>query len=183
MTSEETATLRKGLPAYTVEENGYIHGTWFCGRPTAPYYGAFPRSFWPRAQQALKPWGALLHWFSGTVPADPGVVTVDGNLGVKPMVCALGTSLPFLDCTFDASFADPPYSPTDSKRYGLPYVSARKVLAELARVTKPGGKIGLLHKFIPPTKQMPVKLRGVVGVMNGPQKHIRAFAIYERILA
>jgi hypothetical protein len=169
------------LPAYTVLENGYIHGTWFCGRPIAKYYGAFPQSFWPRAKQVLQPWGSMLHWFSGTVQAEPGITTVDGNPEVTPTVCHIGEALPFDDGHFDASFADPPYSPTDAERYGLPYISATKILGELARVTKPGGKIGLLHEFIPPTKRLPVKLAGIIGIMNGPQKRIRLFAIYRKL--
>lgn len=168
------------LPPYTVLENGYIHGTWFCGRPTQKYYGSFPKSFWPRAKQVLQPWGSMVHWFSGMMPPEPGIITVDGNAETNPSVVNLGAVLPFEDGTFDASFADPPYSPTDSKRYGLPYISAPKILGELARVTKVGGKIGLLHEFIPPTKRLPVKLLGIVGVMNGPQKRIRLFAIYRK---
>lgn len=168
------------LPPYTVLENGWIHGTWFCGRPTKAYYGAFPRSFWPRAKQVLRPWSSMLHWFSGTMPPEDGIVTVDGNAATQPSVCARGSSLPFRPETFCASFADPPYSPDDSKRYGLPYVSAPKILGELARVTMVGGKIGLLHEFIPPTKRLPVKLLGVIGIMNGPQKRIRLFAVYRR---
>lgn len=172
--------MSSGLPPYTVLENGWIHGTWFCGRPIAKYYGAFPQSFWPRAQQVLRPWSSLLHWFSGTVPASDGVTTVDGNASVDPIVCVEGGSLPFSDEHFDASFADPSYSPEDAKRYHFPYISATKVLEEMARVTKSGGRIGLLHKFIPPTKHLPVKLLGVIGVMNGPQKHIRAFSVYTK---
>jgi hypothetical protein len=173
--------LKFELPAYTILENGYLHGTWFCGRPMAKYYGAFPQSFWPRAKQVLRPWGCMAHWFSGTMPPEPGIITIDGNPTTKPSVVSLGTVLPFADCTFDASFADPPYSPEDSKRYNLPYVTASKVVAELSRVTKIGGKIGLLHEFIPPTKKLPVKLLGVIGIMNGPQKRIRLLAIYRKI--
>lgn len=168
------------LPPYTVEENGYIHGTWFCGRPMAKYYGAFPQSFWPRAKRVLAPWDNMLHWFSGTVPPEAGITTVDGNAETCPAVHCLGAALPFRACHFDAAFADPPYSPKDSERYGLPYISATKILAEMARVTKVGGRIGLLHEFIPPTKRLPVKLKGVIGIMNGPQKRIRLFAIYTR---
>lgn len=169
------------LPPYTVLENGWIHGTWFCGRPTAKYYGAFPQSFWPRAKKVLQPWGSMLHWFSGTMPPEPGIITVDGNAETRPSVVAMAhKALPFADGTFCAAFADPPYSPKDSERYGLPYVSATRILAEMARVTKVGGKLGLLHEFIPPTKRLPVKLRGIVGVMNGPQKRIRLFAIYRK---
>ena len=65
----------------------------------------------------------------------------------------------------------------------MPYPSATKVMAELARVTKTGGKIGLLHEFIPPTggkMYLPVKLLGIIGIMNGPQKRIRLFAIYRK---
>lgn len=168
------------LPPYTVLENGYIHGTWFCGRPTTKYYGSFPKSFWPRAKHVLRPWGSMVHWFSGLIPPEAGIITVDGNRETNPSVVSIGPVLPFDDCTFDASFADPPYSPADSKRYRLPYISAPKILGELARVTKIGGKIGLLHEFIPPSKRLPVKLLGVVGVMNGPQKRIRLFAIYRK---
>lgn len=174
------------LPPYTVLENGYIHGTWFCGRPMKKYYGSFPQSFWPRAKHVLRPWGSMLHWFSGMEEAEPGITTVDGNAETNPTVVCLGTKLPFADGQFDASFADPPYSPKDSERYGLPYPSATKVIAELARVTKTGGKIGLLHEFIPPTggkKYLPVKLLGVIGIMNGPQKRIRLFAIYRKLEA
>jgi hypothetical protein len=180
MSQQISAAAITDLPPYTVLENGYIHGTWFCGRPTKPYYGSFPYGFWPRAKQVLKPWGSLLHWFSGLEQPEPGITTVDGNPEVTPSVVCLGTDLPFADNHFDASFADPPYSPKDSERYGLPYPSATKVITELARVTKPGGKIGLLHEFIPPTKRLPVKLRGVIGIMNGPQKRIRLFAVYEK---
>ena len=168
------------LPPYTVLENGYIHGTWFCGRPMKKYYGSFPQSFWPRAKRVLKPYGTMLHWFSGMERPEADTITVDGNETTRPSVVALGTSLPFADATFCASFADPPYSPKDSERYGLPYPSSTKVIAELARVTKIGGKIGLLHEFIPPTKRLPVKLLGVIGVMNGPFKRIRLFAIYRK---
>ena len=121
-----------------------------------------------------------MHWFSGLEQPEDGIITVDGNPKVTPSVVCLGTKLPFADGHFDASFADPPYSPKDSERYGLPYPSATKVLAELARCTKTGGKIGLLHEFIPPTKRLPVKLLGIIGIMNGPQKRIRLFAIYRK---
>ena len=65
------------LPPYTVLENGYIHGTWFCGRPMRKYYGAFPQSFWPRAKRVLKPWGSMLHWFSGTMPPEEGITSME----------------------------------------------------------------------------------------------------------
>lgn len=173
------------LPPYTIEENGYIHGTWFCGRPIAHYYGAFPKSFWRRAQTVLRnggePPGDLLHWFSGTVPGAKGIVTVDGNPIVNADHTITGTTLPFADQTFGASFADPPYSPTDAKKYDLPYPPARKVLAEMARVTRVGGRIGLLHRFLPIQAGAPIKLIGAIGVTSGPQKAIRIFAIYERL--
>jgi len=169
------------LPPYTVEENGYIHGTWFCGRPVAHYYGAFPKSFWRRAKVLLATDGDMLHWFSGTIPSEKGVVTVDGNPVVNPDHLVTGTRLPFDDETFSSSFADPPYSPDEAKRYGLPYPPARKVLAELARVTKVGGRIGLLHRFLPIQAGAPIRLIGAIGVTSGPQKAIRVFALYQRL--
>ena len=169
------------LPAYTVRENGYIHGTWFCGRPIAKYYGAFPKSFWPRAKQVLMPVsGEMLHWFSGTVESEPGITTVDGNPEVSPDIIHEGCDLPFPDNHFDCAFADPPYSPKDAKRYGFPYPPARTVLRELGRVTKPGGAVGLLHEFLPVVKGSGLKLIGAIGILNGPQKRIRGFYLFEK---
>lgn len=167
------------LPEYTVLENGYIHGTWFCGRPMAKYYGSFPRGFWKRAKKIIKP-GNMLHWFCGLAEKEEGILNVDGNPDVNPHLIVEGVKLPFPDNHFDSSFADPPYSPADSKRYKFKYPSSQKVLAELARVTKPGGKIGLLHKFLPVVKGSRAKLIGCVGVINGPLKHIRGFYIFEK---
>lgn len=171
------------LPAFTTHEAGYLHGTWFCGRPIAKYYGAFPKSFWPRARRILTPHdGLMLHWFSGTVPGEPGlVITVDANAAVCPDVVCEGTSLPFPDGHFATSFADPPYSPADAKRYGFPYPpAARRVLAELARVTRIGGRIGLLHEFLPVVKGSGARLIGAIGILNGPQKRIRGFYLFEK---
>lgn len=169
------------LPAYTQHENGYIYGTWFCGRPTEKYYGAFPKSFWPRAKVMLQiPGGLMLHWFSGTVGREPGIITIDGNKEVSPDVVCEGIVLPFDDCFFDSAFADPPYSPTDAKRYGMKYPPARSVLREMARVTKPGGKIGLLHEFLPVVKGSGAKLVGAIGILNGPQKRVRALYLFEK---
>jgi len=169
------------LPEFTVKEKGYIHGTWFCGRPIAKYYGAFPQSYWRRAKVILVPLDDLmLHSFSGTVLSEPLIVTVDGNPDVNPDYCVVGTDLPFKDDTFGSAFADPPYSPAHAKRYNLPYPPARSILREMGRVTKPGGKIGLLHEFLPVVKGSGCKLIGVIGILNGPQKRIRGFYIFEK---
>lgn len=135
--------------------------------------------FWKRAKKLLGT-DNMLHWFSGTVKSENGITTVDGNPEVNPDRVVLGTDLPFPDNHFDSSFADPPYSPKDAKRYNLPYPSSRKVLTELARVTKPGGRIGILHKFIPVSKGLPIKLIGVIGITGGPLKSVKAFCIYEK---
>lgn len=164
------------LPEYTVLENGYIHGTWFCGRPIAKYYGSHPKGFWKRAQKIIGS-DNMLHWFCGL--ADGGH-RVDGNPEVNPDTICIGTKLPFPDNHFETSYADPPYSPQDAKRYDLKYPPARKVLRELARVTKPGGYIGLLHEFLPVVKGSGCKLKGVIGIINGPQKRIRGFYIFQK---
>ena len=170
------------LPPYTTSANGYIYGTWFCGRPTAKYYGAFPKSFWPRAKTLLMlPGGSMLHWFSGTVGREPGIVTVDGNPAANPDTLCVGSQLPFPDGHFDSAFADPPYSIADARRYGFKYPPARAVLREMARVTKPGGRIGLLHEFLPAVKGSGAKLIGAVGILNGPQKRIRGLYLFRRL--
>jgi hypothetical protein len=174
---------RHNLPAYTLVENGYILGTWFCGRPTEQYYGAFPKSFWPRAKQILQNGGTMLHWFSGTVGKEVGIITVDGNSKVDADYYVEGTKLPFPDNHFKSAFADPPYSVKDAKRYGFKYPPARTVLRELSRVTEPGGMIGLLHEFLPVVKGSGCKLIGCIGILNGPQKRIRALYLFEKLPA
>jgi len=169
------------LPEYTHLDNGYIIGTWFCGRPTEKYYGAFPKSFWRRAKMLLKSDGLMLHWFSGTVRSELGIVTVDGNKDVDPDYCVQGVSLPFECGHFDSAFADPPYSVLDAKRYGFKYPPARSVLREMARVTKSGGYIGLLHEFLPVVKGSGAKLIGAIGILNGPQKRIRSLYLFQKI--
>ena len=164
------------LPEYTVLENGYIHGTWFCGRPIAKYYGSHPKGFWKRAQKIIGSEN-MLHWFCGLAE---GGHRVDGNPLVNPDTVHVGTNLPFPDNHFTSAYADPPYSPQDAKRYGLKYPPARSVLREMSRVTKPGGMIGLLHRFLPVVKGSGCKLKGVIGVINGPQKQIRGFYIFQK---
>ncbi len=164
---------------YTYLQNDYITGTWFCGRPMEKYYGAFPKSFWKRAKQILGTRN-LLHWFSGTVGKEEGVTTVDGNKEVEADYCVEGIELPFKDEYFNSSFADPPYSAEDAKRYGFKYPPARSVLRELSRVTKSGGLIGLLHEFLPVVKGSGCRLIGCIGILNGPQKRIRGFYIFKK---
>ena len=166
------------LPEYTVLENGYIHGTWFCGRPTEPYYGSFPKGFWSRAKQLMT--GQTLHWFCGIVPAEDGFLRVDGNPEVNPDILHEGTNLPFHDNSYDTAFADPPYSPEDSKRYGLPYPPAKRVLAEMGRVVRPNGRVLLLHRFLPVVKGSGLKLEGVIGIINGPNKAIRGLYLFRK---
>jgi SAM-dependent methyltransferase len=165
------------LPEYTVLENGYIHGTWFCGRPTEKYYGSHPKGFWRRAQEIIGS-DNMLHWFCGLAE---GGHRVDGNPDVNPDTVCVGTALPFPDNHFDSAYADPPYSPRDAKRYGLKYPPARTVLREMARVTKPGRLVGLLHEFLPVVKGSGCKLVGVIGIINGPQKRIRGFYLFRKL--
>ena len=164
---------------YTVLEGGYIHGTWFCGRPTEKYYGSFPKGFWNRAKKLFKV-GHGLHWFCGKGPREDWMVTVDGNPDVSPDFLVEGTVLPFKESEFDTVFADPPYSPQDSKRYGFPYPSGKKVLAEMGRICKPGGRVFLLHRFLPVIKGSGLRLIGCIGIINGPCKSIRGLFIFEK---
>lgn len=154
------------------------------GFDPAPVWGAFPQRFVGWAIKRLgAPAAKVLHVCSGMLDADVGGVRVDLRAAARPDVRADGTCLPFADNTFRAVLLDPPYSIEYARDlYGVDYdkhCRPSQLLAEAARVVKPGGLIGFLH-FLVPMPPPATRFVEVHGVTQGCGYRIRAFTVFEK---
>jgi hypothetical protein len=153
------------------------------GSPT-PVYGAFPVGFlkWAIRMLGCSP-REVLHVCSGSLTAEDtgGGLRVDIRAGARPDVIADARALPFADASVAAAMSDPPYSEEYARDlYGTDYPRPSHILAELARVVRPCGRIGFLH-FLVPSPPPGCAIVRVVGVTQGCGYRIRAFTVYERV--
>lgn len=157
---------------------------WASGDPfdaPAPVFGAYPKGFVLQAARWLGAAPAeVLHVCSGMLTPEDGGFRVDLRAAARPTVRADGRALPFRDGVFSAVMIDPPYSVEyAADLYGTDYPRPSHLLAEAARVVRPGGRIGLLH-FIVPFPPPGCRFVTVKGVTTGCGYRIRAFTILER---
>lgn len=148
-----------------------------------PVFGAFPKSFIPWALRLLNaPPKQVLHVCSGSMTSEHtcGGIRVDIARRAAPDVIADGCALPFLSDSFRAVLLDPPYSKEYAETlYGTKYPKPSHLLAEAARVVKPGGRIAMLH-FLVPHPPSGAKLIEVHGVTQGCGYRIRALTIFQK---
>ncbi len=121
----------------------------------------------------------VLHVCSGSMRVG---VTLDLRQSMKPRVVGDALHLPFRDRVFRWAMADPPYSVAYAENlYGTGdrYPPPKTLLAEVARVLVPGGRVGLLHHMTP---LVPPGLRlvKVYGVSTGCGYQMRAWTVLER---
>lgn len=148
-----------------------------------PIYGRFARGFLDRVLRdlAVRP-AEVLHVCSGAMTrADArGGVRLDLRQKACPDILADGRALPFRSGSFAAVLLDPPYSVEYAETlYGVEYPRPSHLLAEAARVVRPGGAIGILH-FIVPRAPYGTRLESVLGVSQGVGYRIRAWTVYRR---
>ncbi len=143
--------------------------------------GGYPRGFvaWAAPQLNARP-REVLHLCSGGLPTGVGRCRVDVRPSMRPDVVADCRALPFRAASFRAVMLDPPYSEEyAAELYGTGYPRPSHLLAEASRVVEPGGRIGILHFFVP-NPPPGCSFVGVRGVTFGCGYRIRAFTIYER---
>ena len=189
MTLQERAdAYHAAFPKYPTmwADKEWLMGVWVLGnmyKRANGYYGAFPGNFLKRTLALFPDRSKMLHLFSGTLPATPGVVTVDCQVTdlVHPTVVSDGRYLPFLDGTFDFVLADPPYSAKDALNYATPMVSRRHVMAEVARVVKPGGHLAWLDTVRPMYRATEWTQVGGVMVLVSTNTRTRCLSIFRRM--
>lgn len=148
-----------------------------------PVYGVYPVGFvgWALKRLGCRP-REVVHVCSGALSADDvgGGTRVDVRPEAHPDVLADGRALPFADGTFAGAMLDPPYTAEyASSLYGTEYPRPAHLLAEAARVVRPGGRIGFMH-FVMPNPPPGCRIVRVFGVTQGCGYSIRAWTLYER---
>lgn len=163
-------------------------GLWLCQRPIGPhlYPGSYPRGFLRH----------VLNKYAGNLPAlhlccgaenIPGFINVDITRRLKaghqarPDVLGSMHRLPFQDATFAFTLWDPPYGrDAAQKMYNRRHLRIAQALQELIRVTKPSGLISVLYSV--PLQKVPrsLTLHAIFAVTAGPQKHIRAYQVWQK---
>jgi SAM-dependent methyltransferase len=145
--------------------------------------GGYPVNFLAPAYETLgvtDP-SRVLHLCSGGVRSG---VTVDIREEVRPHVVADARALPFAAASFDWIMADPPYAETYAEQLygtGSAYPRPGQILAEAARLLRPGGRFGLLHYVAPmPRAKWKIRLLAVYGCYLGGNMAIRAWSVYEK---
>lgn len=146
----------------------------------APVYGQYPRGLIAK----LLPWlrcarHQILHVCSGSLPRGEGI-RVDIRPEAQPDFLADGRHLPFADGEHHAVMLDPPYSAGYARSlYGVDYPRPSHLLREAARVTRPGGRIAIVH-YITPKPVAGTRLIKAFGLSTGFDMPMRAVTIYER---
>lgn len=150
------------------------------GEAATGVFGMYPASLIGK----LLPWlrcarREVLHVCSGGLPRGEGI-RVDKRIDARPDIIADGRALPLADGSVAAVLLDPPYSEHYARElYGTDYPRPSHLLAEAARVVRPGGRIGFVHYIVanPPDGCHHVKTFGLSMGFGYP---MRAVTIYER---
>lgn len=145
-------------------------------------WGAYPLGFaeWAMEALACRP-AEVLHVCSGALGgADVAGIRVDIRAAAHPTVVADGRRLPFRDGAFAGVLIDPPYSVEYARElYDTDYPRPSHLLAEAARVTRLGGRIGFVHFLIPSPPKGTTILRRL-GICQGCGYRIRALTVLQR---
>jgi len=143
-------------------------------------FGMYPAALIPK----LLPWLAcarreVLHVCSGGLPRGEGM-RIDLRHAARPDAVADGRALPLRDGSVAAALIDPPYTEHYARElYGTEYPLPSHLLAEAARVVRPGGRIGFVHYLVanPPPGCHHVKTFGLSMGFGYP---MRAVTIYRK---
>lgn len=155
--------------------------TWLCGSPpNTGQYQRYPGRFLYNLRRTYPQLVAddTLHMFSGS--SEFGVTT-DFREETGADIIAPFDAIPRPDGSFGAVLADPPYADHWQGQWhgGLP--KPKHILREAARLTKPGGLIGILHIIIVPAyKECGVERVALHPVLTGPNNAIRVFNVFRK---
>lgn len=169
---------------------------WLLGRPKVPYYGAYPNGFLERARVLL---GAhidepVLHVCGGKARDYPGwgfgrgdyTLDLDRKLDPDFFYDAEGP-WPTVPMDLAGAIADPPYTPTDARKYApgeQRFPKPRAILGTALHHVRPGGRVGMLHYICPrPPAQVDdceIRFVAAASVLVGFDNRVRIFSVFEK---
>ena len=145
-------------------------------RPSSKYHGCYPKYFEKHLPRLLNT-DKYLHAFCGS--AQTGF-RIDLKFETKPDVVCDVHYLPFRDEVFGGVVADPPYNAKFAKiLYDVEDVHYYKYMKEFIRVTKKGGRIGILHNFVM-GRVKGTKYYKVVAILVRIWQFTKIFTIFEK---
>ena len=153
--------------------------TWLCGSP--PNTGQrqrYPGRFIANVRRTYPTMLAddALQMFSGT---STWGVTTDLRPETGADIVAPFDAIPCPDGSFGSVLADPPYADHWQGQWHGDLPKPKHILAEAARLTRPGGLIGILHIIvIPAYKSIGVERIALHPVLAGPNNAIRVFNVF-----
>jgi SAM-dependent methyltransferase len=166
----------------THDEKGWIYGVWYCGTAwtKVKLHGQYPPGFLKRALALFPEARDIVQVPSGTLTG-PGI-TVDAVVDEVrcPQIQASADAIPLPDDSADLILSDPPYTPTDSTKYGCKPFPMGGFMREAHRILRPGGHLGMLHLYYPAYHRKNWNLIGLVGVVTGFSRATRIFSILEK---
>jgi hypothetical protein len=156
--------------------------TWLCGPP--PSNGQrqrYPSRFLYNLRREYPAFFFdTLHMFCGQADVGFGTTT-DMRPESKPQIVAPYDAIPRPDASFSNVLADPPYADHYQKQWGGELPKPKRILAEAARLCRPGGLIGILHIIIVPAyKSCAVRRIAVHPILSGPNNALRVFNVFQR---
>lgn len=181
-----------------------ICDVWILARPKIQFYGAYPNGFLERARPLLGVTirDAVLHVCGGRARDYPNKrrgfgphdKVLDLDAGLRPDYHQNAQdALPAYGVHCDpahagqpvgwpALLADPPYTEADAEQYvpgkdllPLPDLVLRRML----EAVRPGGRVGMLHYYLPRPPRDTVFV-ACVGVIVGFGNRMRVFSVFEK---
>jgi hypothetical protein len=106
-------------------------------------------------------------------------VTTDIRPETGADIVAPFDAIPCPDASFSGVLADPPYADHWQGEWHGDLPKPKHILREAARLTRPGGLIGILHIIvIPAYKEIGVERIALHPVLAGPNNAIRVFNVF-----
>lgn len=177
---DERASQRGSTPVPKPPLLFNLHDDVCDGLEPQPIYGQYPAGLIAKLLPSLRcERHEILHVCSGALKRGEGI-RVDIRPEAQPDILADGRHLPLADGSVKAAMLDPPYCEEYAKSlYGVEYPRPSDLLAEAARVVRPGGRIAFVH-YIVPRPPAGTRLVWIRGMSTGFNMPMRAITLFER---